>query len=1149
MKTRSARIISLLLVIVLAIGCLAPLTSCNKPNDGTPSENGGENNGNNNNQGGNGNNNTATSANYEVTVSSRYGMPLKNIWAVIYDSADSSQTVDQAKTDANGKVSFKLDSSKTYTVKLEGVPDGYQVGNNSFSFDATKKADIQLSSAPISDSDITDVDMYKVGDVIHDFFITDVNGEEFLISSVLEERNLLVLNFWYTGCGPCVQEIPYMIQAYENYNGMYGDVVEIFGINDYGESTNTIKNFAVEVVDPEGNTTIRPINFPTFNALDNLNGFSKGELVMKFYRTYDENTGAEGYAYPISVFIDRAGVICCIEAGGLPSEQVWTNAFNHFNSADYKQKVVESIGDFSPIEKPNVTPPSFDEIDAALTGNYRDTGNKIQVTYRWETNEYSWPFVIETVGNTTAVRPSNFNKDNSYAILYADVYLEAGDALVFDYLSSTQNNSLGVDYMVMIVDGKDIYTIRGMDNFPADGEAGNWNTCCTFVAKESKTYEIAFTYLKDYSGYMGKDGVYVRNLRVIDESEVDTETYIFRYAATNKDEWGSDFNTYVEVFLGSDGYLHVGSANGPILFAQLVDTYTLFDTSKTVFERLYANTDDYGEVIFMVNGVNKFSVMEAYGNYASNSRLPGICPVTPELKEFLDTYAKTYSLQAGKIYNENTWLQLCCYYDAYGTNGKQLEDPIKGLAPFSAPKIELDTYISVTYDTILIPRGYLYAFTPSADGKYRITSYGKSTKLAWVFTATSNDGAGQRVLFADSETDGERLSPELIFNGYKVVCPNCYKDVIYAVQYDEHGVEIDPSDLTCDDPFCVDENGNVTKITDFSEKVSVVSIDHNNISMVVNLKAGVTYYVAVAFHDPNELGTLEFKMTRLSNDYLQLSPVSPGSFTYEMGSDGSMGQIIAGGKKVKLCDKEHCDDCESMAATLGKPAGTKYYHVIENGGRLGSLVFVDFHLSTSIFPSNSLKDVINAGMFNFSNYPAKTERDEEALNILDAARNAGIQELYDLWIMQDPSLSEDDLDTRWLDYSMFEVMKGNFSALEDLENAEALIAQAIEWRDYVLEKEDEWLHIYFGDEYDEKWEFYQMDDVKNGIYHGQAKDYTADMLAYVAILLDEVDHPERQGCIAVDAELAMMLQLLMDRETFEGVENSWVKLAYYYAEN
>ena len=37
----------------------------------------------------------------------------------------------------------------------------------------------------------------------------------------------------------------------------------------------------------------------------------------------------------------------------------------------------------------------------------------------------------------------------------------------------------------------------------------------------------------------------------------------------------------------------------------------------------------------------------------------------------------------------------------------------------------------------------------------------------------------------------------------------------------------------------------------------------------------------------------------------------------------------------------------------------------------------------------------------------------------------------------------------------------------------------------------------------------------------------------------------RIGCVAVDAELAKILQQLMDKYTFEGVENSWLKLCYY----
>ena len=1144
MKTKLTRVLSLLLAIVLVVGCLAPLVACKGNDDpggqgGNNGGNGGGNNGGGNNGGGN--NNTTTST-YTVTVSSRYGLPLKNVWVDILNENGENVADGTRRTDENGTYSCSLDNTKSYTIELGGVPDGYIVGNNSFTFDASGRADIKLTSAPIQEGSIHDVDMYQVGDVIHDFFITDVYGEEYLVSSVLEERQLLVLNFWYSGCGPCVNEFPYMLSAYESYNNTYGDVVEIFAINDNGESVNTIQNFQVPCTDAEGNTVLRSLPFPTFKAENN--GFQTTGAVSKFYRMYNEETGTETTGWPVSVFIDRAGVICCIEVGGVPNDNVFINAFNHFNAADYKQKLVSSIADFTPIEKPNITPPSFDEIDDTLTGNYRDSGEKIQVSYRWDTNEYSWPFIIETVGDTTAVRPSNINKDNSYAILYADVYLEAGDALVFDFISSTQNSSLGVDSMIMIVDGKDIYTIQGADKFPADGESGVWNTCCTYVAKESKTYEVAFVYMKDYSGYSGKDGVYVRNLRVIDESEVDVETYIFRYAATDEDEFGVGFNEYVDIVLGSDGYYHVDTADGPILLAMLVDTYTQFDNKQTVFQRLYNNVDDYGEVIFTVNGVNVWKKMESYGNFAANSSLSGYIPVTEELATFLKRYVEMFAPMVGEVAMENTWLQLCCYYDAYGTNGKQLEDPIRGLAPFSAPEITLDEMITVTYNTIIIPRGYLYAYTPTEDGVFRITSYSSSTIIGWVFTSPDE---ASRILHTDSETSSDRLSPDLVFNGYKVVCPNCFKDVIYPRTYDENGKEIVITELPCDDPICVDPiTGAPTVITDFSHQQEVVSVDYNNISMVVNLKAGVTYYIAVAFHDPNELGSLDFKMTSVGEGYKLFTQVSPGPFTYELGPDGSMGDTVAGGKKVRLCNKAVCPDCEEMAEKLGKPAGTKYYHVIESNGSLGSLVFADFHLATSVYASNSLKEVIEQGGFNFSGSPIKTDRDEEAITILETAMNKGIEALYDKWIFDDPSLTDADLDTRWLDYSMFEVMDGNTSTLEGYENSAELIATALEWKAYVEAASDEWLHEYFGDEYDEKWEYYQMDDIKKGIYHGQAQDYTAKMREYVAILLDEADHPERQGCIAVDAELAAILQLHMDRATFEDVENSWVKLCYYY---
>ena len=39
---------------------------------------------------------------------------------------------------------------------------------------------------------------------------------------------------------------------------------------------------------------------------------------------------------------------------------------------------------------------------------------------------------------------------------------------------------------------------------------------------------------------------------------------------------------------------------------------------------------------------------------------------------------------------------------------------------------------------------------------------------------------------------------------------------------------------------------------------------------------------------------------------------------------------------------------------------------------------------------------------------------------------------------------------------------------------------------------------------------------------------------------------ELKGCVEVDKRLAEILQMLMEKYTFENVENSWLKVCYYY---
>ena len=65
-------------------------------------------------------------------------------------------------------------------------------------------------------------------------------------------------------------------------------------------------------------------------------------------------------------------------------------------------------------------------------------------------------------------------------------------------------------------------------------------------------------------------------------------------------------------------------------------------------------------------------------------------------------------------------------------------------------------------------------------------------------------------------------------------------------------------------------------------------------------------------------------------------------------------------------------------------------------------------------------------------------------------------------------------------------------------------------------------------------------EMKDGVpyYTDEIKKYTSK--------LDTSSNKERNGCVVATKELTDILQLLMDKYTFAGVDNSWTKLCYYY---
>lgn len=622
---------------------------------------------------------------YTVSVKSEGDRALSEIDVYVYSNDSLSDLLDYKKTGEDGSVTFNLNESSDYRVVLSGAPKGYSV-DESYKFDG-ESADIVLKSSLITDEDLSTATL-GLGDVMYDFSVTSAEGEKFTLSEVLKEKKLVVLNFWYTTCSWCLEEFPVMNEVY----GDYSDDVAIVALDPMDDAV------AVESFFNQYGYDFPMANCPT---------------------SWANTFGVTGY--PTSVFIDRYGVICVVESGAITSKRPFVSAFEHFTADDYEQVICENgISDLVTQIKPTYTMDTSEAIGALI-----NKGN-INVTYRPETEdenaEYIWPFIAGEKLGESCIYASNVGIDDSYAIIYADVTLKKGQALGFDYLVSSERLS---DIMYVIVNDEDVFQISGVS------ETEEWQSCYPCVADKDGTYEVALCFMKDSDTAEGDDTVYIDNMRVVDKSEIDVATYLPREAAVANDD---GTYTYAElVYNEADGYYHVGSENGPLLLADLIN-YTQFNEEETVHDIVYNGDADKDGVSLYDKVEEGGAGMVTYFSYASNSSLSGICTVNKELAEMLKQVAEV----AGFEDDENEWLKICKYFQAYGPDATQLQDPIKGLAGFCAFETKEGTDIetnSFYYDRPIIPRGLLSKFVPTRSGVYRITSKSdyQDGIEAWIF--------------------------------------------------------------------------------------------------------------------------------------------------------------------------------------------------------------------------------------------------------------------------------------------------------------------------------------------------------------------------------------------------------------------------------
>ncbi len=674
---KSVKILSFLLAMAML---LTMATACGKDSEKTkkPSNNNvGVNNGNDDSTDSTG---SGSNGGYTVSLKTVGGMALSGVDVYIYADSSLSDMKDAKKTDENGLVSFNLPDSNNYAIAIGSLPKGYEK-KDYYSF-TNKAAVITLKSSLITDEDLSSLSL-KLGDVMPDFTVTTPDGEKVTLSKMLEEKKMVLINFWYTTCSWCVTEFPYMEEAYQQYK----DKVGIVAVNPLGESDAAIKAF------------------PTNYNLDL--SFPLAACPSAWSQTFSIQ------GYPTSVIVDRYGVITLIESGAITSLSPFTSLFETMTAEDYKQKLYNSVGELIVNPKPTYTMDTPENVASLL--NKGD----ISVTYHAEEEEnskdYAWPFIATEKNGVKCLMASNKGYDSSFGVIYADVTLKKGQAMGLDYMMSSEHGS---DTFVVIVDGEDIFTISGYN------DKEKWESCYPVVADKDGTYEVALFYLKDDSNAAGDDTVYIKNVRVVDSSKIDVPTYLPRPAAKPVDDLNYE---YVQlVFNSTDGYYHVGSKDGPLLLADLMG-YTEFSKDTTIWEMAYD-----GKIV--VGGKDYLEELTEYCNYASNAK-GGLCTVNQELMELLQKVDQAVGFDDA---DDKEWMKICKYFQAYGSGGKQLEDPIKGLATFSALTAKEGKNVSTNYfyyEQILMPRGKLAKFVPSKSGVYRITSRSESAQGVdgWLF--------------------------------------------------------------------------------------------------------------------------------------------------------------------------------------------------------------------------------------------------------------------------------------------------------------------------------------------------------------------------------------------------------------------------------
>lgn len=147
---------------------------------------------------------------------------------------------------------------------------------------------------------------YSVGDKLPDFTVETFNSSytEGTFSSADARGKVIVINFWYTGCGPCVEEMPDI----EEMNRELGDNVIVLALHKDDSQLAVAQNFIDIAKANDANPAKPKTPWSDYKTI-----FGK-DLGDKLFEKCGGTT-----MYPLTVVLDREGIITSIIFGSVLS--------------------------------------------------------------------------------------------------------------------------------------------------------------------------------------------------------------------------------------------------------------------------------------------------------------------------------------------------------------------------------------------------------------------------------------------------------------------------------------------------------------------------------------------------------------------------------------------------------------------------------------------------------------------------------------------------------------------------------------------------------------------------------------------------------------------------------------------------------------